>query len=225
MPKKATRKREASSNKPLDSTPNEVENLKPLSNSAVIVLGLLAEEPSHPYDLNKKLDGRGYRNWTSIGFSSIYSILRALEKDGLVEMHEVTVDSRTRTIYDLTSFGRKMLTAEVVRILAHPTRPVAEWDLGLAYMYRLLSYDQQIQNLEQYRALIVEGMKFLEQRTAEFPTDDLDLYRHTYHIRALFEHPIYLNRGELAFIDDLISKIKQIKEYDAKNSNSKEKRE
>jgi DNA-binding PadR family transcriptional regulator len=213
MTKKYPRKRDSPGDNSAAKSPNSSEEIKPISNSAVIVLGLLAEAPAHPYDLNKKLDERGYRNWTSIGFSSIYSILRGLEKEGLVEVREEVVESRTRTIYDLTPLGRSSLVAEVTRILIHPARPIAEWDLGIAYMFRLLSHDEQIQALQAYRQQVQEGIAFLEGHVAQFPTDNLESYSEAYHIRALFERPIYISRAEIAFVDDLIARIQQIKEY------------
>lgn len=214
MPKKSAHRKDPPENNAKGESPTSPELPQPISNSAVIVLGLLAEAPAHPYDLNKKLDERGYRNWTSIGFSSIYSILKGLEKEGLVEVREEIVESRTRTIYHLTSIGRSSLIAEVTRILSHPARPIAEWDLGIAYMFRLLSYNEQIRCLQAYRQQIQDGISFLEGNVARFPTDNLEAYRTTYTIRALFERPVYISRAELAFVDDLIARIKQIQLFD-----------
>ncbi len=210
MTKKTTRKRGSPIEDSAAKSPKIPDEVKPISNSAVIVLGLLAEAPAHPYDLNKKLDERGYRNWTSIGFSSIYSILRGLEKEGLVEVREEVVESRTRTIYHLTQLGRSSLIAEVTRILEHPTRPIAEWDLGIAYMFGLLSYQEQIRSLQIYREQVVESIKFLEDRANDYPKDDIKSYRNTYPIRALFERPAYVTRAELQFVDSLIADIKRM---------------
>ncbi len=216
MTKKTSRKRGPSGDNSAAESQKFPAEIKPISNSAVIVLGLLAEAPGHPYDLNKKLDGRGYRNWTNIGFSSIYSILRGLEKEGLVEVREEVVESRTRTIYHLTPLGRSSLIAEVTRILIHPARPIAEWDLGIAYMFRLLSYDEQIRCLQSYRQQVEEGIAFLEGHVARFPSENLEVYSQTYTIRALFERPVYISRAELAFVDDLISRINQLKAHSKK---------
>ena len=218
MNKKSARKRHPRRNNSQAEPTNTNASPKSISNSAVIVLGLLAEAPAHPYDLNKKLDDRGYRNWTSIGFSSIYSILRGLEKEGLVEVREEVVDSRTRTIYGLTPSGRSSLVAEVTRILAHPAHSIAEWDLGIAYMFPLLSYDEQIRGLQAYRQQVQEDIAFLEDRASQFPTENLELYRTTYQVRALFERPIYICRAEIAFVDDLIARIRQIQSYEMKRT-------
>ena len=166
-----------------------------LSNIAVIVLGLLAESPTHPYDLEKKIEDRGYREWTVIGFSSIYSILKGLEKQCLVEVSSEVVKSRTRRIYQLTPQGRDLLKQEISRILESPEHPKAEWDLGVAYMFGLLSYDEQVERLQAYRIRILQHITELENRSHEFPDDDIATYRETYHIKALFDHPIFLNKS------------------------------
>ncbi|HMF33153.1 MAG TPA: PadR family transcriptional regulator [Candidatus Lokiarchaeia archaeon] len=185
-----------------------------LSSNAVIVMGLLAESPAHPYELNQKIEMRGYRDWTEIGFSSIYSILKTLEKQGLVDVSEAVEKSRTRTIYKLTPLGQGALVREIKRILVTPKRPVSEWDLGLAYMFRLLSYEEQIEYLEARQREIRQEMEFLVTRSAEFPRENIEVYRETYHIKALFDHPIYLSNAELAFIDDLIAGIRSLQKAD-----------
>lgn len=183
-----------------------------LSNIAVIVLGLLAEAPAHPYELEKKIKDRGYRDWTVIGFSSIYSILKALEKEGLVEVSSEVVRSRTRRIYQLTPLGSNLLKIEISRILEAPERPMSEWDLGLAYMFQLLSYDEQIEHLQAYRSRILQAITELEARSREFPEDEIETYREIYHIKALFDHPIYLNKAELNFVDDLLVRIRRLRD-------------
>ena len=59
-----------------------------LTASELTVLGLLVEHPRHGYDLERVIEQRGIRQWTDIGFSSIYYVLSKLEKRGLVEVGE-----------------------------------------------------------------------------------------------------------------------------------------
>jgi hypothetical protein len=55
-----------------------------LTNAELTILSLIAEKPRHGYDIEQVIEARGMRDWTDIGFSSIYYILRKLEKEGLV---------------------------------------------------------------------------------------------------------------------------------------------
>ncbi len=53
-----------------------------LTNTELAVLGLLAERPKHGYQIEQDIVERGMREWTEIGFSSIYYILNKLEAAG-----------------------------------------------------------------------------------------------------------------------------------------------
>ncbi len=44
------------------------------------ILSLLAEQPRHGYGIEQVIDERGMREWTAIGFSSIYYLLNKLEQ-------------------------------------------------------------------------------------------------------------------------------------------------
>ncbi|MDQ2761065.1 MAG: PadR family transcriptional regulator [Actinomycetota bacterium] len=51
-----------------------------------MLLGLLAEQPRHGYDLEKVIEERGIREWTDLAFSSIYYLTAKLERAGLIEV-------------------------------------------------------------------------------------------------------------------------------------------
>ena len=55
-----------------------------LTDAELLVLGLVAEMPRHGYQLEQVIEERGMREWTRIGFSSIYFVLGKLRKMGLV---------------------------------------------------------------------------------------------------------------------------------------------
>ena len=55
-----------------------------LTNAELAVLGLIVERDMHGYEIEAVIQERGMRNWTEIGFSSIYHILGHLEREGLI---------------------------------------------------------------------------------------------------------------------------------------------
>ena len=55
-----------------------------LSNAEAALLGLLAEKPMHPYQIEQEVRYRDMRFWTELSMSSIYKLLRKLEREGLV---------------------------------------------------------------------------------------------------------------------------------------------
>ena len=55
---------------------------KIVTEAELMILGLLAERPRHGYEIEEVIEARGMREWTAIGFSSIYYLLNKLEKGG-----------------------------------------------------------------------------------------------------------------------------------------------
>ena len=48
------------------------------SDADIVLLSLLAEQPRHGYDLDRVIEQRGYRQWTSFAFNSLYNLLKRL---------------------------------------------------------------------------------------------------------------------------------------------------
>ena len=51
--------------------------------SELALLTILVEGPQHGYQLEQVIEGRGLREWTEIGFSSIYYLLGQDAEGGL----------------------------------------------------------------------------------------------------------------------------------------------
>jgi DNA-binding PadR family transcriptional regulator len=90
------------------------------------VLGLIVERPRHGYDVERVIEQRGIRQWTDIGFSSIYYLLTKLEKQGLVHASEVPAGARSRRVFQATTAGREAATRNALvliaelRVVPHP---------------------------------------------------------------------------------------------------------
>lgn len=65
-----------------------------MTNAEFALISLLAEAPLHGYGVEQVIEQRGMRQWTEIGFSSIYFLLKKLESRGLIEPLEKTPSSR-----------------------------------------------------------------------------------------------------------------------------------
>ncbi|MHA2270010.1 MAG: PadR family transcriptional regulator [Promethearchaeota archaeon] len=72
---------------------SDEENLG-LSHVAFAVLGLVAEYPCHGKDINERIEVRGMREWTAIGKSSIYGVLKNLKEKDLLDSWVEEVDNR-----------------------------------------------------------------------------------------------------------------------------------
>jgi DNA-binding PadR family transcriptional regulator len=95
-----------------------------LTNAELAILGLVAEGPSHGYEIERRIEERGMREWTEIGFSSIYFLLKKLMARGLVEQASLdAANPRARKTFRLTPAGVSLHGEETQRAIAEP-RPV-----------------------------------------------------------------------------------------------------
>lgn len=87
-----------------------------LTDAELLVLGLIAEMPRHGYQLEQIIEQRGMREWTQIGFSSIYFLLNKLEKKQLVQS-EKPETSKAKKSYKLTDSGYQTLVEQTLETL------------------------------------------------------------------------------------------------------------
>ncbi|MEU1953817.1 PadR family transcriptional regulator [Nocardia rhamnosiphila] len=91
-----------------------------LTPSELVILGLIIESPQHGYDLEQVIERRGIRQWTEIGFSSIYYLLTKLEKRGFLHAPEVPAAAKGRRVFHATAAGREVATRAVLALVAEP---------------------------------------------------------------------------------------------------------
>ncbi|MGV8083605.1 MAG: GyrI-like domain-containing protein [Coriobacteriia bacterium] len=104
-----------------------------MTDAELAVLGLVVECPRHAYEIEQVIVERGMRDWTDVGFSSIYYLLRKMEQAGLVEGRRDSAASKgpARTIYSATSAGFTAWTEASLSALANPDAKMP-FLLGLA---------------------------------------------------------------------------------------------
>ncbi len=87
-----------------------------LTDAELLVLGLVAEMPRHGYQLDQEIERRGMREWTQIGFSSVYFVLAKLQAAGLVRAKK-PAGAKARKTFTLTAAGRRVLVAQTLTAL------------------------------------------------------------------------------------------------------------
>ncbi len=86
------------------------------------LLALLAEKPSHGYELKQSFDDRFGAVWPPINVGQIYNTLSALERDSLVRSEEIPQrGAPKRRVYELTDQGRATLEEWIRAPSASPT--------------------------------------------------------------------------------------------------------
>jgi DNA-binding PadR family transcriptional regulator len=164
-----------------------------LTDAELLVLGLVAEMPRHGYELEQVIEQRSMREWTQIGFSSIYFVLGRLEARRLVSAKRSSdSNSKARKVYSLTAGGRKALNAETFAALS-TIRPTRSSVLLGMINWAALPRNEALQALEMRReALQTEVERLEEVQTTQQPLPDF--------VEALFEHSIGQLRSEADWV-------------------------
>lgn len=105
-----------------------------MTNAELAVLSLVVERPRHGYDIEATIVERNMRDWTDIGFSSIYYVLDKLETSGLVTSEREPAPGRgpARRVYTATEEGVDTMRSEALVAIAGPARGPSSFQLGLA---------------------------------------------------------------------------------------------
>ena len=85
-----------------------------VSRVEVVVLGLLAEEPMHGYDLMERFRSRSMGFWVDVGRASVYQALRRMERDRLVVgRSQRGREGPDRRVFRITRAGRSRLRSGI----------------------------------------------------------------------------------------------------------------
>ncbi|TMC04851.1 MAG: PadR family transcriptional regulator [Chloroflexi bacterium] len=106
---------------------------------AVAVLGLLAEQPRHPYDIACTMQQRHMHEHIKLSLGTLYHIVEQLQRLGWIRPTETAREGRRpeRTIYELTPEGHRHLLDRVRQLVAEPTREYSAFEAGLTFMHQL----------------------------------------------------------------------------------------
>ena len=171
-----------------------------LNHRQFVVLGLIAEFPSHAYSINQRIDERGMRDWTSIGKSSIYSDLNNLEKSKLVDSYREEVDNRIRKVYKITDYGFEILKKKTYKVLREFIGKNDENFYVAFSMLPILTKEQQTEAITNSLNNITTHKKALENMLNENSNMPLN-------VRGLFVHPIKILGIDIEFLEWVLEEI------------------
>jgi len=184
------------------STQDKSNTKTSLNHAEFIVLGLIAEYSSHAYDINKRIEERGMRDWTNIGRSSIYRVIKSLEKKGLTNKWIEEVNNRTLKVYNITENGFRILKEKVFNVISEFMGKKDE-DFYVAFsMLPLLSQEEQVKAINHSLGKIKKYKKGLERMLEQNSQMPLN-------VRGLFEHPIRILRTDIEFLEWVLEEIKK----------------
>lgn len=173
-----------------------------MTNAELAILGLIVEQPRHGYEIDQVIKERGMRNWTEVGFSSIYYVLKKLEREGLIAGHlEEAERGPARKVYHATAAGVEARRASVVQALSAPQHCHSPLLLGLANMPGVPA-DTALAALMQYRDSLAERLAEVQERWAgQQPLP--------YFVDAMFDHSVVLITAELEWVKRFIRRMEE----------------
>ncbi|HEY3273860.1 MAG TPA: PadR family transcriptional regulator [Methanocella sp.] len=190
--------------------------MQEISNAEAALLGLLSEGPMYPYQIEQEVKYRDMRFWTELSMSSIYKLLKNLEKEGLVlRANEVSDENRLRKLYSISEEGTKVLQDKLKTLLSDPEHIRWQVDIG-AYNCDLLPLKTVQKALKEYR-------KGLEKSIAGY--EDLQKFLKDSncpsHRLGIATRPVYLLKGEIEWVDAYLAALATDSRTKAGDSQSK----
>src|SRR3712207_1591706 len=106
---------------------------------ALAVMALLYERPMHPYEMVTTMRERDKHEAIKLRYGSLYSVVGALEREGLVVGLETRREGRRpeRTVYGITDAGRKEFLDWLRELLREPTKEYTQFAAGLSFVAAL----------------------------------------------------------------------------------------
>jgi len=175
-----------------------------ISNREAAILGMLCESPRYGYELEKIIEDRGMRNWTEIGFSSIYYVLKRLEKRALIESKIVGLAGKpSRRVYTVTKEGMKAIKEKIKALLSKNQKLISPFDLGIAYL-DLLKSEEILECLNLYLKSTDERLSFLQDSIRRMKESGAPN-----RVIALFDRPLAHMKTEKLWVEGFMKKIQE----------------
>jgi DNA-binding PadR family transcriptional regulator len=170
---------------------------------ALAVMALLYERPMHPYEMVSVMRERGKHESVRLRYSSLYSVVEALEREGLISPRETVREGRRpeRTIYELTGEGGVEYLRWLRELLSEPAKEYTQFAAGLTFLPAIPPeeavelLDERVRRLEEE----IEEMRALLDGVMEQGLPRLFLIES--------EHELMLREAELRWVRELVRDI------------------
>ncbi len=168
---------------------------------ALTTLGLLSEQPCHPYEIQRLLRER-HKSYAVGKTRTLYRAIEELEAAGFIEPLETSRDGRRpeRTVYRITAEGCEELENWLGDLLATPVHEVPVFSVAVGLL-GYISQDRAEAALAS-RLVALQAHNLSLDATLRLAQDDLGLPRL---VLLELEHAIALGTAELSWVRSLIA--------------------
>jgi DNA-binding PadR family transcriptional regulator len=171
---------------------------------ALAVMALLYERPMHAYEMVTLMRERGKHESVRLRYSSLYSVVSALEREGLIVPRETIREGRRpeRTVYEITGAGREEFLTWLRELLREPVKEYTQFAAGLSFLAALPP--------EEAVALLKERGQHLESENEEMRSH-LETVVEQWNLPRLFlvesEHELMLREAEQRWVRRIVREI------------------
>jgi DNA-binding PadR family transcriptional regulator len=172
------------------------------TNAELAVLCLLAEQPMHGYQIEQTIESRGMREWTEIGFSSIYYLLDKLRSRGCMEsrLEQVAGKGPARQVFSLTPTGFEIFRQAALNALASPVHTFSNFQIGLAAL-PMFHKEEILSSLRSYQSMLKDKLAELTKKSSSYGVSL------PWHIAAMFDLDLAQLHCELGWLEKFISAV------------------
>ena len=172
---------------------------------ALAVMALLYERPMHPYEMVSVMRERGKHESVRLKYSSLYSVVEALVREGFISPRETMREVRRpeRTVYELTDAGRVEFLGWLRELLSVPAKEYTQFAAGLSFLPALPPDEA---------AELLDGRVRRLEEEVEDMRSDLDSVMDEGLPRLFLiesEHELILREAELRWVRELVSDISE----------------
>jgi DNA-binding PadR family transcriptional regulator len=106
---------------------------------ALAALTMLQERPMHPYEISSTLRERRKDDSIKLNYGSLYSVVEALQRHGLIEAQETSREGRRpeRTVYAITEAGHREVEDWLSELVARPAKEYTQFEAALSLLAAL----------------------------------------------------------------------------------------
>jgi DNA-binding PadR family transcriptional regulator len=169
-----------------------------MTNAELAILTLIAEQPRHGYEIEQVIEARGMREWTEIGFSSIYYLTKKLQKDGLIEAHTEQAAGRgpARKVYHITQAGVAALQAGLLEALTVPQPHHTGFSLAIGNL-PVVPSAEAVTALRKHQETLVDQLVRVQTRWEEQKPLP-------YFVDALFDYSVAMIEARKTWLEKFI---------------------
>jgi DNA-binding PadR family transcriptional regulator len=169
---------------------------------ALAVLSTLVHRPMHPYEIATTIRGWGKDQDFDVKWGSFYTVIRNMDKHGLIEAVESTREGRRpeRTVYRITDAGRAELTDWARELISTPLPEKPRFRAGLSVL-AVLHPDEVAELLRQRLHTMEDTIATAGAALADY----LKTVPRLFLIEA--EYDLAMQKAEAAWIRELLTEF------------------